>query len=81
MTPGPKARRVWAVVPAAGRGERFEAPASAAAPAAASRAPKQYAPLNGASVLEWSLRPLLAEPRIESVVVVVAADDPKGETS
>lgn len=57
-------RRVWAVVPAAGRGERFD-PAS----------PKQYAPLLGSTVLEWSLRALLAEPRIQGIVVVVAADD------
>lgn len=68
MTSSPTARRVWAVVPAAGRGERFDA-------AAAGRAPKQYAPLCGASVLEWSLDALLAEPRIEKIVVVLAADD------
>ncbi len=57
------------MVPAAGRGERFEATSTAA------RLPKQYAPLAGATVLEWSLRALLHEPRIEGVVVVVAADD------
>jgi 2-C-methyl-D-erythritol 4-phosphate cytidylyltransferase/2-C-methyl-D-erythritol 2,4-cyclodiphosphate synthase len=57
------------VVPAAGRGERFEATAGT------SRLPKQYAPLAGTTVLECSLRPLLNEPRIERVVVVVAADD------
>jgi 2-C-methyl-D-erythritol 4-phosphate cytidylyltransferase/2-C-methyl-D-erythritol 2,4-cyclodiphosphate synthase len=74
VTAPPKARRFWAVVPAAGRGERFEAATGAAAPGA-SRLPKQYAPLAGATVLECSLRPLLAEPRIERVVVVVAADD------
>jgi 2-C-methyl-D-erythritol 2,4-cyclodiphosphate synthase/2-C-methyl-D-erythritol 4-phosphate cytidylyltransferase len=38
-------------------------------------APKQYAPLLGATVLEWSLRSLLTEPRIHGVVVVLAADD------
>jgi 2-C-methyl-D-erythritol 4-phosphate cytidylyltransferase / 2-C-methyl-D-erythritol 2,4-cyclodiphosphate synthase len=69
-----KARRFWAVVPAAGRGERFDAAIGAAAPGA-SRLPKQYAPLAGATVLECSLRPLLREPRIERVVVVVAEDD------
>jgi 2-C-methyl-D-erythritol 4-phosphate cytidylyltransferase / 2-C-methyl-D-erythritol 2,4-cyclodiphosphate synthase len=69
-----KARRFWAVVPAAGRGERFEAATGAAAPGAA-RLPKQYAPLAGATVLECALRPLLREPRIERVVVVIAADD------
>ena len=61
-------RRVWAIVPAAGRGARF----SAATPGSA---PKQYAPLHGATVLEWSLRALLAEPRVQAVVVVLAADD------
>jgi 2-C-methyl-D-erythritol 4-phosphate cytidylyltransferase/2-C-methyl-D-erythritol 2,4-cyclodiphosphate synthase len=58
-------RRVWAIVPAAGRGARFSA----------GSAPKQYAPLRGATVLEWSLRALLAEPRVHAVVVALAADD------
>lgn len=70
MTPPPQARRVFAIVPAAGRGERFDSAASAA-----NRPPKQYSPLLGATVLEWSLRPLINEPRIEQVVVVVARDD------
>jgi 2-C-methyl-D-erythritol 4-phosphate cytidylyltransferase/2-C-methyl-D-erythritol 2,4-cyclodiphosphate synthase len=61
-------RRVWAVVPAAGRGARFAA-------SAAGSAPKQYAPLLGATVLEWSLRALLAEPRVHAVTVALAADD------
>jgi 2-C-methyl-D-erythritol 4-phosphate cytidylyltransferase/2-C-methyl-D-erythritol 2,4-cyclodiphosphate synthase len=61
-------RRVWAIVPAAGRGTRFTA-------SAAGSAPKQYAPLLGATVLEWSLRALLAEPRVHAVVVALAADD------
>ena len=74
------ARRVWAVVPAAGRGERFAAPAAAtpaasAAGAAAAGAPKQYAALLGATVIEWSIRRLLAETRIHGVVVVIADDD------
>jgi 2-C-methyl-D-erythritol 4-phosphate cytidylyltransferase/2-C-methyl-D-erythritol 2,4-cyclodiphosphate synthase len=62
------ARRVWAIVPAAGRGARFTA-------SAAGSAPKQYAPLLGATVLEWSLRALLAEPRVHAVIVALAADD------
>ena len=62
------ARRLWAIVPAAGRGERF---ASTASPGI----PKQYTPLLGRSVLEWSLRALLAEPRIQGIVVVLAAGD------
>ncbi len=61
-------RRVWAIVPAAGRGARF-------AEATPGSAPKQYAPLHGATVLEWSLHALLAEPRVISVVVALAADD------
>ena len=62
------ARRLWAIVPAAGRGERFAA-------AAGRSIPKQYTPLLGRSVLEWSLRALLAEPRIHGIVVVLAAGD------
>jgi 2-C-methyl-D-erythritol 4-phosphate cytidylyltransferase / 2-C-methyl-D-erythritol 2,4-cyclodiphosphate synthase len=63
----PGERRLWAIVPAAGRGERF---ASAQHPL-----PKQYTPLLGSSVLEWSLRALLAEPRVHAIVVVLAAGD------
>jgi 2-C-methyl-D-erythritol 2,4-cyclodiphosphate synthase len=63
------ARRVWAVVPAAGRGERFTSTSSLGVSA------KQYAPLAGATVIEYSLRALLAEPRVHGVVVVLAADD------
>ena len=59
--------RVWAVVPAAGRGLRFD-PTNL-------NGPKQYAPLAGATVLEWSLAALLAEPRVEGIVIAVAADD------
>jgi 2-C-methyl-D-erythritol 4-phosphate cytidylyltransferase / 2-C-methyl-D-erythritol 2,4-cyclodiphosphate synthase len=62
------ARRLWAIVPAAGRGERF-------ASAATSSIPKQYTSLLGKSVLEWSLRALLTEPRIQGIVVVLAAGD------
>ncbi len=61
-------RRVWAIVPAAGRGARF----SASTPGSVA---KQYAPLHGATVLEWSLRALLAEPRVHAVVVALTADD------
>jgi 2-C-methyl-D-erythritol 4-phosphate cytidylyltransferase / 2-C-methyl-D-erythritol 2,4-cyclodiphosphate synthase len=69
VTAPQKARRIWAVVPAAGRGERFEKSASRSHP------PKQYAALAGSTVLECSLRPLLAEPRIERVVVALAPGD------
>jgi 2-C-methyl-D-erythritol 4-phosphate cytidylyltransferase / 2-C-methyl-D-erythritol 2,4-cyclodiphosphate synthase len=64
----PAMRRLWAIVPAAGRGERF-------ASSQPSALPKQYTPLLRSTVLEWSLRALLAEPRIHAIVVVLAADD------
>jgi 2-C-methyl-D-erythritol 2,4-cyclodiphosphate synthase/2-C-methyl-D-erythritol 4-phosphate cytidylyltransferase len=67
------ARRIWAIVPAAGRGARFAASAAAASIPAA--LPKQYAPLLGATVLEHSLRALLAESRVHAVVIALAADD------
>jgi len=68
MNPVIATRRVWAIVPAAGRGTRFAAPTPGSAP-------KQYAMLLGATVLEWSLRALLAEPRVHAVVVALARDD------
>jgi 2-C-methyl-D-erythritol 4-phosphate cytidylyltransferase/2-C-methyl-D-erythritol 2,4-cyclodiphosphate synthase len=68
VNPSAAARRLWAIVPAAGRGERFET-------ATLNAGPKQYAQLEGATVLEWSLRALLAEPRVEAIVVVLARDD------
>jgi len=58
---------VWAVVPAAGRGARFESTQA--------DGPKQYARLAGATVLEWSLSALLREPRVAGIVVALAADD------
>ncbi len=64
----PVGRRLWAIVPAAGRGERF-------ASSQPHNLPKQYTPLLGGTVLEWSLRALLAEPRITAIVVVLAAGD------
>ena len=68
MTAVMATRRVWAIVPAAGRGARFAA-------STADSAPKPYAMLLGATVLEWSLRALLAEPRVHAVVVALARDD------
>lgn len=61
------ARRVWAVVPAAGRGARFES--------ARVNLPKQYAPLLGTSVIEWALAALLREPRVQGIIVALAGDD------
>jgi 2-C-methyl-D-erythritol 4-phosphate cytidylyltransferase/2-C-methyl-D-erythritol 2,4-cyclodiphosphate synthase len=68
MKPVPAARRVWAIVPAAGRGARFSASKTDAVP-------KQYAALAGATVIEWSLRALMAEQRVHAVVVALAAGD------
>ena len=56
--------RRWAVVPAAGRGERF-----------GGATPKQYLKVRGRPVLSWSLRALLAERTINGIVVAVAAGD------
>jgi 2-C-methyl-D-erythritol 4-phosphate cytidylyltransferase len=59
-----RAERRWAVVPAAGRGERF-----------GSRIPKQYTKLLGRPMLSWTLEALLCEPSIDGVMVAVAARD------
>ena len=67
MTAPPQ--RIWAVVPAAGRGSRFD-PHSAAA-----GAPKQYTALHGATVIEWSLDALLREPRVAGICVALSPDD------
>jgi 2-C-methyl-D-erythritol 4-phosphate cytidylyltransferase len=56
--------RRWAVVPAAGRGERF-----------GSRLPKQYARVLGRPVLSWTLAALLAERSLAGVVVALAPGD------
>ncbi len=76
MTSSNSSARYWAIVPSAGRGERFASTVDGSAPVvftAASR--KQYAALAGASVIQWSLRPLLRETSIEKVIVPLAADD------
>jgi 2-C-methyl-D-erythritol 4-phosphate cytidylyltransferase / 2-C-methyl-D-erythritol 2,4-cyclodiphosphate synthase len=56
--------RYWLVMPAAGSGVRF-----------GGDLPKQYAPLAGATVLEWALAPFLADERCAHLVVALAADD------
>jgi len=56
--------RLYALVPAAGSGSRFGA-----------NSPKQYTRLGRATMLEHALVALLAEPRIERALVVVAPDD------
>lgn len=57
--------RCWGVVPAAGIGSRM-----------GSVVPKQYLRIGSVTVLEHSLRALLAEPRIGAVVVALREDDP-----
>jgi 2-C-methyl-D-erythritol 4-phosphate cytidylyltransferase / 2-C-methyl-D-erythritol 2,4-cyclodiphosphate synthase len=61
--------RLWAIVPAAGRGERFAA-------SSGSNLPKQYSQLLGRTVIEWTLRALLADERVHAIVVVLADCDP-----
>jgi 2-C-methyl-D-erythritol 4-phosphate cytidylyltransferase len=56
--------RRWAIVPAAGRGERYGGPA-----------PKQYERILGRPVLSWTLAALLAEASISGIVVALANGD------
>lgn len=56
--------RYWLVMPAAGSGRRF-----------GDRVPKQYAPLHGRTVLEWSLAPFLSDGRCAGAAVVIAPTD------
>lgn len=61
--------RLWCVVPAAGIGRRM-----------ASDVPKQYLPLAGRAVIEWSLQALLNCASIQRVVVAVAPGDARWPT-
>jgi 2-C-methyl-D-erythritol 4-phosphate cytidylyltransferase len=56
--------RYWLVMPAAGSGRRFGA-----------ALPKQYAPLEGRTVIEWALAPFLEDPRCAHAVVALAPGD------
>jgi 2-C-methyl-D-erythritol 4-phosphate cytidylyltransferase len=56
--------RYWLVMPAAGAGRRFGADT-----------PKQYAPLEGRTVIEWALAPFLGDPRCARIVVALAPED------
>lgn len=55
----------WAVIPAAGVGTRM-----------AAEIPKQYLSLRGRTIIEHTLERFLSHPRIDGIVVAVAADDP-----
>lgn len=56
--------RFWVIVPAAGSARRMGA-----------AVPKQYLPLSGRTVIEWSLAPFLAQERAAGIVVVLAEQD------
>lgn len=56
--------KFYGLIPAGGVGSRFGGPV-----------PKQYAKLGGKTLLQWSTEALLAEPRVETVFVVVSEDD------
>ena len=57
--------RYWLIVPAAGVGRRF-----------GEQLPKQYVPVRGRTVLEWSLAPFRADGRCAGIVIALAASDP-----
>jgi len=59
-----KNTKCWAVIPAAGTGQRMH-----------SECPKQYLKIAGKTLLEHSLAPLLEHPSIESVMVALHAED------
>ena len=57
--------RYWLVMPAAGVGRRF-----------GHIKPKQYAPLQGRTVIEWALTPFLTDPKCAGAAISLASDDP-----
>jgi 2-C-methyl-D-erythritol 4-phosphate cytidylyltransferase len=57
--------RYWLIVPAAGVGRRF-----------GERMPKQYIPVHGRTLLEWSLAPFIADTRCAGIVIALAPSDP-----
>jgi 2-C-methyl-D-erythritol 4-phosphate cytidylyltransferase len=57
--------RYWLVMPAAGVGRRF-----------GTTKPKQYAPLQGRTVIEWALAPFLTDVTCAGIAVALAAEDP-----
>jgi 2-C-methyl-D-erythritol 4-phosphate cytidylyltransferase len=56
--------KYWVIIPAAGSGQRM-----------AGSVPKQYLPLAGRTVLEWSLAPFLERNEFHAIVVALAAGD------
>ncbi|MDN5783043.1 MAG: 2-C-methyl-D-erythritol 4-phosphate cytidylyltransferase [Luteimonas sp.] len=64
MSPDQVRGRLWAGVPAAGRGARF-----------GGEVPKQYIDVAGEPLLAHTLRALLAHPKVQGAVVVLAEGD------
>lgn len=64
MTPVHARGRLWAVVPAAGRGSRF-----------GGEVPKQYLEVAGQPLIAHTLHALCAHPTVDGVIVVLAEDD------
>jgi 2-C-methyl-D-erythritol 4-phosphate cytidylyltransferase len=65
MSSAPQRPQTWVIVPAAGSARRMGHGA----------VPKQYLPLAGRTVIEWSLRAFLARADCAAIVVALAADD------
>jgi 2-C-methyl-D-erythritol 4-phosphate cytidylyltransferase len=61
----PRPGQSWAIVPAAGRGQRF-----------GGQVPKQYVMVDGRPLITHALGALLAHPGVAGAVVVLSADDP-----
>ena len=57
-------KNYWVIIPAAGIGRRMGA-----------SLPKQYLPLNGKTVLEYTLDCFVSHPHISGIILVIAADD------
>lgn len=55
----------WAVIPAAGVGQRM-----------AADVPKQYLPLAGRTVIDWTVSKLLEVPSVQGIMVALGKDDP-----
>ncbi len=55
---------IWVVIPAAGVGSRMGA-----------EIPKQYLEINGEAIIEHSIKPFLAMPAIEGIVVALGEND------
>ena len=56
--------KIWAIVPAAGSGQRM-----------GTATPKQYLTINGVTILEITLRVLLDNSHIDSIIVCLSDDD------